>query len=111
MTHNHGNEYQVIIVHGDGSEELSGWLNSAELVAQAIAADRHPQGEAYWVRARNVICLDCPDIEQRIVECPITNIPSPRCSPHDSGYLMKTGSKSWYEVESDLRIRVRDRAA
>ena len=51
MAHNHGSEYQVRIVHGDGTEELSGWLSSAEQVAQAIAADRKPQGKAYWIRA------------------------------------------------------------
>jgi hypothetical protein len=103
MTHNHGSEYQVIIVDGDGTEELSGWLNSVEQVAQAIAADRKPQGKAYWVRARNVLCTDCPDTEQRTVECPITNLPSPRCSPHDSRYLMKAGSKNWYELEVVIR--------
>jgi len=34
MAHNHGNEYQVKIVHEDGTEELSGWVNSEE---------QHPQ--------------------------------------------------------------------
>ena len=57
MAHNHGSEYQVRIVHGDGTEELSGWLNSAEQVAQTIAADRKSQGKAYWLRARNVLWL------------------------------------------------------
>ena len=99
MAHNHGSEYQVRIVHGDGTEELSGWLNSAEQVAPAIAADRKPQGKAYWVRARNVLCADCPDREQRIVECPLTDSPSPRYSPHDSRYLVEVGSKSRYELE------------
>ena len=99
MAHNHGSEYQVRIVHADGTEELSGWLNSAEQVAQAITADCKPQGKAYWVRARNVLCADCPDKEQRIVECPVADIPSPRCSPHDSRYLMEVGSKSRYELE------------
>jgi hypothetical protein len=99
MAHIHGSEYQVRIVHGDGTEELSGWLNSEEQVAQAIAAGRKSQGKAYWVRARNVLCTDCPDREQRIVECPITNTPTPRCSPHDSRYLVEVGSKSWYELE------------
>ena len=28
MAHNHGNEYQIRIVHEDGTEELSGWMNS-----------------------------------------------------------------------------------
>ena len=99
MAHNHGSEYQVRIVRGDGTEELSGWLNSAEQVAEAVAADRKPQGKAYWVRARNVLCTDCPDREQRIVECPLTGIPSPRYSPHDSRYLVEVGSKSRYELE------------
>jgi hypothetical protein len=27
MAHNHGSEYQVRIVHEDGTEKLSGWLN------------------------------------------------------------------------------------
>jgi len=33
---NHGNEYQVKIVHEDGIEELSGWMNSQEQVIQAM---------------------------------------------------------------------------
>jgi hypothetical protein len=37
MAHNHGNEYQVNIVHEDGTEELSEWMNSQEQVAQAMA--------------------------------------------------------------------------
>jgi hypothetical protein len=101
VAHNHGNEYQVRIVRGDGTEELSGWLSSAEQVAQAIAADRKPQGKGYWLRARNVLCTDCPDGDERIiVECPLTGIPSPRYSPHDSRYLVELGSKSRYELEA-----------
>ena len=37
MAHNHGNEYQIRIVHEDGTEELSGLMNSTEQVAQAMA--------------------------------------------------------------------------
>jgi hypothetical protein len=99
MTHNHGSEYQVRIVHRDGTEELSGWLHSADQVAQAITADRKPQGKAYWVRARSVICADCPDKEEGIVEFPVADLPSPRGSPHDSRYLIEVGSKSRYETE------------
>jgi hypothetical protein len=99
MAHNHGSEYQVRIVRGDGTEELSGWLNSAEQDAQSVATDRNQQGKAYWVQARNVLCADCPDREQRIVECPLTDIPSPRYNPHDSRYLVDVGSKSRYELE------------
>ena len=109
VAHNHGSEYQVRIVRGDGTEELSGWLNSAEQVAQAIAADPKPQGRAYWVRARNVVCTECPDREERIVECPLTNIPSPRHSPHDSRYMVEVGVKSRYEL--DMVIWNRHRAA
>jgi hypothetical protein len=109
MAHDHGNEYQVRIIHGDGTEELSGWLNSAEEVAPAIAAHRKQQGKAYWVQRRNVLCADCPDREQRIEECPLTDIPSPRYSPHDSRYLVEVGSKSRYELE--VVISTRHRAA
>lgn len=107
MTHNHGNEYQIRAVHENGTEELSGWLNSAEQVAQAIAGDRRPQGKTYWVQARNILCADCPDRQEIILECPLTGIPSSRFSPHDSRYLMDVGSKSRYEVEAVLRYRSR----
>jgi hypothetical protein len=40
MAHNHGNEYQVRIVHEDGTEELSGRMKSEEQVAPAMAATR-----------------------------------------------------------------------
>jgi len=105
MAHNHGSEYQVRIVHGDGTEELSGWLNSREQVARAIVD--HKQGKAYWIQARNILCDDCPpDREQRTVECPLTGIPSLRYSPHDSLYLVEAGSKSRYDlVEVGSRSR------
>ena len=61
MAHNHGSEYQVRIVRGNGTEELSGWLNSAEQVSQAIAACHRPQDKAYWLLERNVLCPNCPD--------------------------------------------------
>jgi hypothetical protein len=48
MAHNHGSEYQVRIVHEDGTEELSGWLNSAGQVAQAIAASHKPKLTGFW---------------------------------------------------------------
>ena len=85
LSHNHSNEYQVKIVHADGTEELSGWMNSQEQVAQqAMPAVHRPQGKGYWVRVRNVLGPNCLDREQRIVECPLADIPSSRCSPHDS---------------------------
>jgi len=92
MAHNHGSEYQVRIVHEDGTEELSGWLNSAEQVAQ-IAASHRPQGKVYALLERNVLCPNCLDRGQRVMEYPLTDIPSPRCSPHDSRYLLAVGSR------------------
>ena len=107
MGHNHGSEYQVRIIHQDGTEELSGWMDSVEGFAQALsAAVRSTQGIAYWLRQRNVICPECLDREQPIiVECPITGIPSPRYRPHDSQYLMAVGSRSRYELYGALRRR------
>ena len=99
MAHNHGSEYQVKIVHQDGTEELSGWLSSAEQVAQAIAASHRPQAKAYWLLQRNVLCPSCLDREQRVMEYPLTGVPSPRCNPHDSRYLVEVGSKRRYELE------------
>src|SRR5260370_12054082 len=54
MAHTHGNEYQIAIVHQDGTEELSGWMNSDEQVAQTMAGAHRTQGNAYWLRAPNV---------------------------------------------------------
>jgi hypothetical protein len=105
MAHNHDNEYQIRIVHEDGTEELSGWMNSTEQVAQAMAAIDRPQGKAYWLLVRNVLCPNCLDREQILMECPVTNITSPRYSPNDSHYLLAVGLKdrcalgfsaSWY---------------
>ena len=93
MAHNHGNEYQVKIVHDDETEELSGWMNSEEQVAQVMAAVHRPRVKAYFLRERNVLCPNCLDREQSIVEYPLTDIPSPRFSPHDSRYLVAVGSK------------------
>jgi len=91
MEHNHGSEYQVKTVRRDGTEELSGWMNNKEQVALAMAAARRLQGKAYWLQERNVLCPNCLDGEQRILEYTLTDIPSPRCSPHDSRYLRAVG--------------------
>ena len=99
MAHVHGHEFQVKVVHEDGSEELSGWMDSEEQLANAMAAIRRAQGMAYWLRERNTVCPECLDVEQTIVvECPIAYTPSPRCRPHDSHYLVAVGSKNRYEV-------------
>ena len=98
MAHDHGNEYQVHTVHEDGTEAVSGWMNSQEQVAQAMAAVHKRRGKAYWLLVRNVVCPNCPDAEQRIVEYPLTDIPSPRCGPRDSRYLMAVGSMDRYDL-------------
>jgi hypothetical protein len=103
MAHNHGNEYQVKIVCEDEAEELSDWMNSEEQVAQAISAVHRPQVKAYWLRERNALCPNCLDRGQRIVEYPLTNIPCPRYSPHDSHYLLAVGSIDRYAAPAPLR--------
>ena len=95
MAHNHGNEYQIRIIREDGIEELSGWMNSAEQVAQAMLSVHRPQGKSYWLLVRNIICPNCSDREQ-IWEYPITHIPSPRFIPHDSRYLQVVESGNPY---------------
>ena len=103
MAHNHGKEYQVRIVHEDGTEELSGWMQSEAQVAPAMAAIHRPHGTAYWLRQRNVLCPDCLERDQRIWECPLTGIPSSRYRPHDSGYLLALGGRNRAEVPQQRR--------
>jgi len=99
MAHNHGNEYQIRIIHEDGTEEEGGWMKSEEHLAQALAALPGTPGKTFWLRERDVPCPDCRDKEhQTILECRVANIESPRYRPHDSRYLLAVGSKSWYEV-------------
>jgi len=79
MAHSHGYEYQIKIVHEDATEELSGWMNNEAQVAQVMAAVHRPQGNTYWLRERTVVCPNCLDREQRILEYPFADIPSQRC--------------------------------
>jgi hypothetical protein len=95
MAHNHGNEYQIRIVREDGAEELSGWINSMEQVAQAMLAVHRTQSQTYWLIVRNILCPNCTDREQ-ISEYPIMNIPSSRCIPHDSRFLHEEESRNRY---------------
>ena len=100
MPHNHGNEYQIRIVDADGTEELSGWISSAEQLAQTMAALHRAQGKAYWLRERIILCPHCFGQEQLVVECPIADIPTPRYRPHDSRYLLAVGARNRYEVRA-----------
>jgi hypothetical protein len=72
MTHEHGSEFQVRIVHEDDSEELSGWMNGHEEVVAAIARLRGSPARAYWLQTRNIVCLNCPQKEPSIVEFRLT---------------------------------------
>ena len=81
MAHN-GDEYQIRIINRDGTEELSGWMNSTEQVAHAMATAHRSEGDTYWLLIRSE--------DQIILECPIADIPLPRYSPQDSYYLMRT---------------------
>ena len=54
MTHEHGSQYQVRIVHEDETEELSGWMNCQEEVAQAITRCRRSPAKAHWLQVRNI---------------------------------------------------------
>jgi len=95
MAHNHGNEYWIRIVREDGIEELSGWMNTTEQVAQTMLAVHGLQGKTYWLLVRNTICPDCSDREQ-IMEYPIMHTRSPRCIPHNSHYLQVVESRNPY---------------
>ena len=103
MAHTHGDEYQIRIVHEDGTEELSGWMQSEAQVAPALAVIRRPHGIAYWLRMRHVLCPDCRERDQRISECPLTGLPSSRYSPHDSRYLLVVGYRNRAEVSQQGR--------
>ena len=109
MAHTHGKEYQVRIVHEDGTEDLSGWMASEEQVAPALAAIRRPHGTAYWLRQRNVRCPDCREGDQGIAEYPLTGSPSARYRSHDSGYLLAAGWRNRCEVpQKGLAVLVSD---
>jgi len=99
MAHKHGNEYQIRIIHEDGTEEVCAWMNSVVQVAEAMAAVHMARRRVCWLRERNVLCPDCIETEQHIiVECPIADIPTPRYRPHDSHYLVAVGSRNRYEL-------------
>lgn len=93
MAHNHGYEYQVRAIRGEGNEELSGWMHSPEDVVGLMSGPHRPQGKSYWLMVRNITCSDCTGREQ-IMEHPMLDIPSPRCTPHDTRYLQAVESRN-----------------
>ena len=99
MAHKHGSEFQIRTIYEDGTEKLCEWMNSEELVAEAMAAVHMARRRGCWLRERNVLCPDCIEMEQHIIfECPITDIPTSRYRPHDSQYLAAVGSRNRYEL-------------
>ena len=96
---NRGSEFQIKVIHADGTEELGGWMKSETEVAQAVASAKSGRGKTYWLRKRDVVCPDCLDKEQQIIlEFPILDKPSARCRAHDSGYLNAVGSRDRYAL-------------
>lgn len=72
MTHEHGSQYRVRIVHEDETEELSGWMNGQSEVAQALNGLRGSPAKAYWLQVRNILCINCLHREMTVVEFPLT---------------------------------------
>jgi hypothetical protein len=95
MAHNHGNEYQIRIVREDGTEELSGWMNTTEQVAKAMILAYKTQGTKCWLLVCNIVCPDCSERKQ-LLEYPIMEMPSARYIPHDSRYLQVVESRNRY---------------
>lgn len=87
MAHDHGSEYQVRIVHSNGIEQLSGWMSSEERIPEVMASVHISPGKTYWLQRRDVVCANCTDREQRVLEFPLLHVPSLRCQPHDSRYM------------------------
>ena len=105
MAHNHGKEYQIRLVHADGTENLSGWLQSVAQVAPALATLHRPPGTAHWLRARTVLCPDCRAGDQGLWEWPLTGTPASRYRPHDSGDLHAAGWGDRAEVPQRRTVR------
>jgi len=107
MAHNHGSEYQVKVIHEDGTEQLSEWIEQGNIV-YTMAALHKPQSRAYWLRERNItvpFCPLCREIETAVTEYPLTDCLSPRSHPHDSTYLVLTGAKEPRDLPASEAIR------
>jgi hypothetical protein len=95
MAHNHGYEYQIRIARKDGTEELSGWMNSTEQVAQAMIVFHKPQLAGFW---HETLSVPTAQTGNRF-----WNIPSPRCIPHDSRYLQVVESRNRFDLGLQYR--------
>jgi hypothetical protein len=100
MAHDHGSVYQVKVIHQDGTEELSEWIEPRD-IPYTLAALHKPQAAAYWLRERNVtvpFCPLCREVETTVAEYPVADHLSPRSHAHDSSYLVLTGAKDSWDV-------------
>jgi hypothetical protein len=87
MPHRHGCEYQVKVIHEDGTEALSEWIQHTD-VAQTMASLRKPQVKAFWLRERTVAvsaCALCKDRETEITEYPLADSQSSRFRARSAG--------------------------
>ena len=98
MAHNHGSEYQIRIICGDGTEELSGWLKGEEQVARQSlrATGQKPKLAGFWNETFSVP-------PARIGDRKSWNIPLRTSRLHDTAHttpvIWCVGSKSRYELE------------
>jgi hypothetical protein len=94
MAQHHGSEYQVKVIHEDGTETLSDWIEHGD-VGETMAAFRKPKSKAYWLRERSIsfaACPCCQNHDASIAEYPLTYSLSQGSHPRDSSYLAKWGS-------------------
>jgi hypothetical protein len=94
MAHYHDPEFQIRIIHDNGSEELTVWMTGEEELTRAIARISTGHYKAYWLRKRNVLCPECAEDQEQtiIVECPIATTPSARYRPKSARHTRAVGS-------------------
>jgi hypothetical protein len=113
MAHGHGSEYQVRVIHQDGTEALSEWMEHGR-VAQAMACLQKPKAVRYWLRERSIVIAACPHcrgIEGAVAEYPLSDALSSRSWPHDSHVLPEQETKSFQTMQERKKLMVRYRTA
>jgi hypothetical protein len=81
MAPSHIQQYRIRIAREDGTEELTGWMDSEEQLVQTMATLRTVPGKAHWLQVRSVTCSDEPDMGRQIIgESPIAGVPSTQYS-------------------------------
>ena len=83
MLYNHGREYQIKVIHADGTEALSEWFEVGS-VAETISAFRKAHIGACWLRERSIAAtarLLYPVEETAIAEYLLTDCSCSRTRP------------------------------